>query len=58
MKNTPPTFKDYGNLVSALEKVKGVAEYINEEKRISENIQKLLQIQASISSNVVGFKKI
>ena len=55
MKNTPTNFKDYGNLVFALEKVKGVAEYINEEKRISENIQKLLQIQASISSNVVSF---
>lgn len=36
----------------ALSKVKALNEYINEEKRIEENLQRIMQIQGSISTNV------
>jgi len=54
VKNTLKSHPDYYNLVGALEKIKGVAEYINEEKRKAEQIEKILEIQESFSDKYVN----
>ena len=41
--------KDYLPLKEALEKMQGTANYINERKRESDNINKILEIQAKFT---------
>ncbi len=39
---------DYENIKQAVAKVKGVAEYVEEKKKIAENIQEVLRVQDKI----------
>lgn len=44
-RSTPLRHPDYQPLITALEKMKTVAQYVNERKRDSENLQNVLKIQ-------------
>ena len=45
LKSTPETHPDYENLCQALHKIEEVVDYINERKRLAENLQKILEVQ-------------
>lgn len=47
-KHTTTSHVDYDSLFLALEKIKEVAEYINESKRIAESETKIQMIQSNI----------
>lgn len=47
MKLTPETWEDYGRLVEAKNKIGQIMETANEEKRTSDTIQKMIDIQNS-----------
>jgi len=51
VKHTWKDHRDYDDLVDAKNQVQEVTTYLNERKREAENMQKLLQIQASIVGN-------
>jgi len=48
-KNTPENHPDYENLRNALDKMKETADYINERKRDSDAINKILEVQSILS---------
>jgi len=45
LKNTRRAHKDFKPLANALEQIKSVAKHINEQKRVYENMQRILEIQ-------------
>lgn len=51
LKNTPETHPDFALLEQALAVVHGIATTINDQKRLNENMMKMMQIQ-----NVMGTK--
>lgn len=51
VKHTEGTHEDYDDLVAALDKLKQVADSINESKRRVENEQKVLEIQSQMSGD-------
>jgi hypothetical protein len=48
LKYTPPDHRDHGKLTQALATMKELNDFVNNNKRDSENIQKILAIQHSI----------
>jgi hypothetical protein len=52
-KNTPKKHVDHLPGLQALDQLREVADYVNEEKRIVENMQEVMQVQSSISGNLV-----
>ena len=51
---TPPTHDDYDYVCKALEKVSGMADYIDRENKFAEMYQRILQIQNGIVDKVVN----
>lgn len=51
LKNTLTDHEDYDNLVNALAKITEVVDYVNEKKRLAENLQKIIDVQSQIESN-------
>lgn len=49
VKNTPKSHSDYKAGLEALDDIREVADYVNEEKRIAENMQQILEIQSTIA---------
>jgi hypothetical protein len=49
LKNTRRDHKDYKNLKAAVDAIVQVAQYINEQKRIYESTQKIIELQEKIS---------
>lgn len=54
MRNTPEDHPDHENLETALSKIEEVVTYVNERKRLAENLQKILDIGKQIESNEVN----
>jgi len=54
MEHTPSDHPDYPNLKTGFEECSKVVSIINEQKRQSENLQKLLEIQQSFMSESEG----
>lgn len=50
LKVTPEDHEDHDNLVAALGKIEEVVTYVNERKRLAENLQKILDVQKQIES--------
>jgi len=48
LNNTPPTHNDFEYLSKAFEKINEVVEYVNERKRLAENLQRILDIQNTL----------
>lgn len=55
MKNTPKEHPDYQALVVAVDKVKSVVAYIDEGRKASEELHKLIEIQNSVEGCHVNF---
>jgi len=55
LKNTPTDHIDFPNIESCLKKLTDVAEYINEMKRSSESIAKMVEIQDNLTDTPKGF---
>ena len=55
LKHTDNSHQDYNNLVQALQKIEEVVAYVNDRKRLAENLQKILDVQNQIESNEVFF---
>src|SRR5262249_31100706 len=53
VKNTPATHPDYANLNTALEKIRTIADSINEKKKKAEMLQKVSDLQASFDEEIV-----
>ncbi len=51
LKHTEKNHPDYANLDNALNKINEVVEYVNERKRLAENLQRILEIQDQIDFN-------
>ncbi|PRP81651.1 hypothetical protein PROFUN_01158 [Planoprotostelium fungivorum] len=51
IKNTPQDHADYVPLTLAVEKIRGIADHVNEEKRVSENIQQIMKIQDELAGD-------
>jgi len=51
LKHTAPDHPDYENLKNAQVKIEAVVEYVNERKRLAENLQKILDVQEQIDSS-------
>lgn len=49
MKYTPPDHIDYENITKCYKKLQEVAEYVNEMKRSSESVQKMVEIQDALT---------
>ncbi|PRP81712.1 hypothetical protein PROFUN_10812 [Planoprotostelium fungivorum] len=52
VKNTPQDSADYEQITMALIKIKDVTEFVNNNKRRAENLQKILSIQSSLDGNI------
>jgi len=50
-KDTPTDHPDYKNILTCLNKVQSVAEYVNERLRSSENLQKMMEIQDNLTDS-------
>jgi len=50
LNHTKEDHPDYDNLVQALPKINTVVEYVNERKRLAENLQKIMDVQNQIES--------
>jgi len=50
LRNTPEDHPDHENLVNALSKIEEVVVYVNERKRLAENLQKILDVSQQIES--------
>jgi len=57
LKNTPDTHSDYSSVKEAVAKITSVTDFVNEEKRLSENVQKILKIQASLAGKYTSLLK-
>jgi len=57
LRNTPETHSDYPPVKEALAKITSVTDFVNEEKRLSENIQKILKIQGSLAGKYTSLLK-
>ena len=55
LKHTPSAHSDYEKLESALQKIEFVVSYVNERKRIAENLQKIIDVKDQIESTEVCF---
>jgi len=55
LKNTSPDHIDYPNIENCLKKLTEVAEYVNEMKRSSESIAKMVEIQENLTDTPKGF---
>jgi len=53
LKHTPEAHPDHKHVKAALVSLRGVAEFINEEKRVAENMQQCRELQRSIASLTV-----
>jgi hypothetical protein len=53
LRHTEETHPDYQDLTLALSKIEEVVAYVNERKRLAENLQKILDVQNLIESNEV-----
>ena len=53
IKDTPEDHPDYQTLQSAFSQIEEVVEYVNERKRLAENLQKILAIQELIEGGEV-----
>ena len=51
LRNTTAEHPDYTNIQQALGKIEEVVTYVNERKRLAENLQKILDVQESILSD-------
>eukprot|EP01113_Clastostelium_recurvatum_P032068 TRINITY_DN4070_c0_g2_i7.p1 TRINITY_DN4070_c0_g2~~TRINITY_DN4070_c0_g2_i7.p1 ORF type:complete len:504 (+),score=185.83 TRINITY_DN4070_c0_g2_i7:192-1703(+) len=51
LKNTPASHPDHANLTQALQRLKSVADFVNEAKRKAENAQKVMEVQNSLCSS-------
>jgi hypothetical protein len=51
LKHTDEDHPDYENLRKAQVKIEAVVEYVNERKRLAENLQKILDVQKQIDSS-------
>ncbi len=51
-KNTPESHVDYSSLNKALEKMRDVAEYVNEKKRIAENLNQVNAVQEALGRKI------
>lgn len=51
LKHTDEEHPDYENLRKAQVKIEAVVEYVNERKRLAENLQKILDVQKQIDSS-------
>lgn len=52
VRNTPPDHIDYEQLQYALKKIKNVTDFVNDNKRKAENLQKILSIQSSLHGKI------
>eukprot|EP01117_Protostelium_nocturnum_P005387 TRINITY_DN1958_c0_g1_i1.p1 TRINITY_DN1958_c0_g1~~TRINITY_DN1958_c0_g1_i1.p1 ORF type:complete len:1618 (+),score=627.59 TRINITY_DN1958_c0_g1_i1:434-5287(+) len=52
VKYTPQDHEDFDKITLALIKIKDVTEFVNNNKRKAENLQKILSIQSSLDGNV------
>eukprot|EP01094_Clydonella_sp_ATCC50884_P015859 TRINITY_DN2652_c1_g2_i1.p1 TRINITY_DN2652_c1_g2~~TRINITY_DN2652_c1_g2_i1.p1 ORF type:complete len:627 (+),score=159.62 TRINITY_DN2652_c1_g2_i1:1-1881(+) len=52
IKNTAETHPDWDNLQQAFEKIETVVDYVNERKRLAENLQRTMDIQTNIVEDV------
>lgn len=48
MKHTPPEHLDYPNIEKCLTKVSEIADYVNSQKRESENLKKMVELKESL----------
>jgi hypothetical protein len=48
LKYTPPDHKDHHHLTNALDKIRAVTDFVNENKRKAENMQRVIDVQNSI----------
>ena len=53
LRNTPEDHPDHENLVIALNKIEEVVAYVNERKRLAENLQKILDVSNQIEATEV-----
>merc|ERR1712137_403789 len=51
VEETPPKHPDYKAASHALQKVNEVADFLNEEKRIAENMRQLAEIESSLTGD-------
>ena len=51
-RNTPDSHTDYSNLNKALEKMRDVAEYVNEKKRVAENLNQVNAVQEALGRKI------
>jgi len=52
IKNTEEVHPDYQNLINAFDKINTVVDYVNERKRLAENLQRIMDIQTNIMEEV------
>ena len=52
IKNTDEGHPDFENLQQAFEKIETVVDYVNERKRLAENLQRIHEIQMNIGEDV------
>ena len=53
MKYTPQSHTDYGSFGEALAQIERITEQVNEGKRVSENMQRIVEIHNSFSDREV-----
>ena len=53
LKSTEESHPDHENLVKSLQKIEEVVAYVNDRKRLAENLQKILDVQKQIESTEV-----
>eukprot|EP00007_Cunea_sp_BSH-02190019_P006443 CAMPEP_0174238538 /NCGR_PEP_ID=MMETSP0417-20130205/11572_1 /TAXON_ID=242541 /ORGANISM="Mayorella sp, Strain BSH-02190019" /LENGTH=725 /DNA_ID=CAMNT_0015317381 /DNA_START=421 /DNA_END=2594 /DNA_ORIENTATION=- len=54
LKNTAEDHPDFDNLQKAMNKIQEVVDYVNERKRLSENLMKIYEVQRLIDGNEVN----
>ncbi len=52
VKYTPEDNRDYDQINLALNKIKTITDFVNDNKRKAENLQKIISIQSSIHGSI------
>jgi hypothetical protein len=52
IKNTEEDHPDHQNLINAFEKINTVVDYVNDRKRLAENLQRIMDIQTNVQEEV------